>query len=213
MQKALDQSEDRPGADEDIQGEPFVGRAGQLLTKIIETMALKREQVYIANILKCRPDTPGQSYGNRAPSPEEMERCPPQPSRSSAGSDRYSIASGDDRSDCRGVRSAAVGRVSPWYIGAFFPSARAFFTSTSMALPFSACMQMSPPFSAVFLIALKIVASSTISTSRSWSRPAARTEFSSTPTASQSAGVSSGPATSSADPSPRPRQRSPLPVG
>ncbi|HEV8541746.1 MAG TPA: uracil-DNA glycosylase, partial [Verrucomicrobiae bacterium] len=61
-----------PGVDEDIQGEPFVGRAGQLLTRIIETMALKREQVYIANILKCRPDTPGQSYGNRAPNPEEM---------------------------------------------------------------------------------------------------------------------------------------------
>jgi len=66
-----------PGADEDIQGEPFVGRAGQLLTKIIQTMALSREQVYIANILKCRPDTPGQSYGNRAPNPDEMERCLP----------------------------------------------------------------------------------------------------------------------------------------
>jgi uracil-DNA glycosylase family 4 len=66
-----------PGADEDIEGEPFVGRAGQLLTKIIETMGLTRAQVYIANILKCRPDTPGQSYGNRAPSPEEMERCLP----------------------------------------------------------------------------------------------------------------------------------------
>jgi uracil-DNA glycosylase family 4 len=66
-----------PGAEEDIQGEPFVGRAGQLLTKIIETMGLSREQVYIANILKCRPDTPGQSYGNRPPKPEEMERCLP----------------------------------------------------------------------------------------------------------------------------------------
>jgi len=66
-----------PGADEDIQGEPFVGRAGQLLTKIIQTMGLAREQVYIANILKCRPDTPGQSYGNRPPTPEEMERCLP----------------------------------------------------------------------------------------------------------------------------------------
>ena len=50
-----------PGADEDIKAEPFVGRAGQLLTKIIETMGLKRESVYIANILKCRPDTPGQA--------------------------------------------------------------------------------------------------------------------------------------------------------
>jgi len=66
-----------PGADEDAQGEPFVGRAGELLTKIIQTMGLAREQVYIANILKCRPDTPGQSYGNRAPSPEEIERCLP----------------------------------------------------------------------------------------------------------------------------------------
>jgi len=46
-----------PGVDEDKQGEPFVGRAGQLLTRIIETMGLAREKVYIANILKCRPDT------------------------------------------------------------------------------------------------------------------------------------------------------------
>ena len=66
-----------PGAEEDEQGEPFVGRAGQLLTRIIQTMGLTREQVYIANILKCRPDTPGQSYGNRPPTPEEMERCIP----------------------------------------------------------------------------------------------------------------------------------------
>src|SRR5258706_14420256 len=53
-----------PGADEDLQGEPFVGKAGQLLTKIIETMGVRRNQAYIANILKCRPDTPGQSAGN-----------------------------------------------------------------------------------------------------------------------------------------------------
>jgi len=66
-----------PGADEDEQAEPFVGKAGQLLTKIIETMGLKRESVYIANILKCRPDTPGQSAGNRKPRPEEMETCIP----------------------------------------------------------------------------------------------------------------------------------------
>jgi uracil-DNA glycosylase len=66
-----------PGAEEDDQAEPFVGRAGQLLTKIIQTMGLSREQVYIANILKCRPDTPGQDYGNRPPTPEEMERCLP----------------------------------------------------------------------------------------------------------------------------------------
>lgn len=66
-----------PGADEDAQGEPFVGAAGQLLTKIIQTMGLSRETVYIANILKCRPDTPGQSYGNRPPTPKEMESCLP----------------------------------------------------------------------------------------------------------------------------------------
>jgi DNA polymerase len=66
-----------PGADEDAQGEPFVGKAGQLLTKIIETMGLSRGSVYIANILKCRPDTPGQSSGNRKPTPEEMQTCIP----------------------------------------------------------------------------------------------------------------------------------------
>ncbi len=66
-----------PGADEDVQGEPFVGRAGQLLTKIIETMGLTRDSVYIANILKCRPDTPGQPTGNRKPTLEEMQTCIP----------------------------------------------------------------------------------------------------------------------------------------
>jgi len=66
-----------PGADEDEQGEPFVGKAGQLLTKIIETMGLKRGDVYIGNILKCRPDTPGQSAGNRKPTSEEMQTCIP----------------------------------------------------------------------------------------------------------------------------------------
>jgi len=66
-----------PGADEDLQGEPFVGKAGQLLTRIIQTMGLTRESVYIANILKCRPDTPGQSAGNRKPTPEEMQTCIP----------------------------------------------------------------------------------------------------------------------------------------
>lgn len=58
-----------PGADEDRQGEPFVGRAGQLLTKIIEACGLRREQVYILNVLKCRPP------GNRNPSGEEAENC------------------------------------------------------------------------------------------------------------------------------------------
>jgi len=66
-----------PGADEDAQGEPFVGRAGELLTKIIQAMGLQRSDVYIANILKCRPDTPGQSAGNRKPTPEEMATCVP----------------------------------------------------------------------------------------------------------------------------------------
>jgi DNA polymerase len=66
-----------PGADEDVQGEPFVGAAGQLLTKIIKAMGYSRETVYIANVLKCRPDTPGQSYGNRKPNAEEMKTCLP----------------------------------------------------------------------------------------------------------------------------------------
>jgi DNA polymerase len=66
-----------PGADEDQAGEPFVGKAGQLLTRIIETMGLTRSQVYIGNILKCRPDTPGQSAGNRKPTPAEMATCLP----------------------------------------------------------------------------------------------------------------------------------------
>lgn len=66
-----------PGADEDQQGEPFVGKAGQLLTRIIQTMGLTRDSVYIANILKCRPDTPGQSAGNRKPTSEEMQTCIP----------------------------------------------------------------------------------------------------------------------------------------
>jgi DNA polymerase len=66
-----------PGADEDEQGEPFVGKAGQLLTRIIQTMGFTRDTVYIANILKCRPDTPGQSAGNRKPTPEEMKTCLP----------------------------------------------------------------------------------------------------------------------------------------
>ena len=60
-----------PGADEDIQGFPFVGRAGQLLTKIIEAIDLKREDVYIANVIKCRPP------GNRNPEPDEVETCEP----------------------------------------------------------------------------------------------------------------------------------------
>ena len=60
-----------PGADEDIQGEPFVGRAGQLLTKIIEAIGMRREDVYIANVIKCRPP------GNRNPEPDEVAQCEP----------------------------------------------------------------------------------------------------------------------------------------
>jgi uracil-DNA glycosylase len=66
-----------PGADEDLRGEPFVGRAGELLTRIIETMGFKRNDVYIANVLKCRPDMPKGSSGNRQPTPEEMQTCLP----------------------------------------------------------------------------------------------------------------------------------------
>ncbi len=60
-----------PGADEDEKGEPFVGRAGQLLTKIIEAMGLKRQEVYIANVVKCRPPD------NRTPLPDEIGTCSP----------------------------------------------------------------------------------------------------------------------------------------
>lgn len=60
-----------PGADEDQSGLPFVGAAGQLLTKIVEAMGLSREEVYICNILKCRPP------GNRDPQPEEIAQCEP----------------------------------------------------------------------------------------------------------------------------------------
>lgn len=66
-----------PGADEDLRGEPFVGRAGQLLTKIIETMGFARSDVFIANVLKCRPDMPPGSTGNRRPTAKEMETCLP----------------------------------------------------------------------------------------------------------------------------------------
>ena len=60
-----------PGEDEDKKGEPFVGRAGQLLTKIIEAIGLTRDQVYIANVLKCRPP------GNRNPEADEVAQCEP----------------------------------------------------------------------------------------------------------------------------------------
>lgn len=60
-----------PGEDEDLQGKPFVGRAGQKLTQIIEAMGLSRQEVYITNVLKCRPP------GNRNPLPDEIKACEP----------------------------------------------------------------------------------------------------------------------------------------
>jgi DNA polymerase len=66
-----------PGADEDLKGEPFVGRAGELLTRIIQTMGFQRSDVFIANVLKCRPNMPAGVSGNRPPTPEEMETCLP----------------------------------------------------------------------------------------------------------------------------------------
>src|SRR5262249_44843937 len=60
-----------PGADEDAQGVPFVGRAGQLLTKILEAIHLAREEVYITNVVKCRPPQ------NRKPEPDEVDPCEP----------------------------------------------------------------------------------------------------------------------------------------
>jgi DNA polymerase len=60
-----------PGEQEDLRGEPFVGRAGQLLTQLIEGIGLTRDDVYIANVVKCRPP------GNRDPHPEEIEACAP----------------------------------------------------------------------------------------------------------------------------------------
>ena len=60
-----------PGRDEDLKGEPFVGKAGQLLTDIIKAMQLTREQVYIANVIKCRPPE------NRNPEPDELDACRP----------------------------------------------------------------------------------------------------------------------------------------
>jgi len=60
-----------PGRDEDLQGRPFVGRAGQLLTRIIQAMGFNREEVYIANVIKCRPPE------NRTPRPDEVKACSP----------------------------------------------------------------------------------------------------------------------------------------
>ena len=97
-----------PGADEDQQGEPFVGRAGQLLTRILKAMNFAREDVYIANILKCRPDMPAGSFGNRPPTPTEMQTCRPY----LRGTDRHHSAKCVGRARrgrCRGVARNASG--------------------------------------------------------------------------------------------------------
>ncbi len=71
MQQEVLCSSARLGADEDIQGEPFVGRAGQLLNNMITAMGIRREDVYIANVVKCRPP------GNRTPEKDECDTCSP----------------------------------------------------------------------------------------------------------------------------------------
>ena len=97
-----------PGADEDLKGEPFVGRAGQLLTKMIAAMGYSRDQVFIANILKCRPPQ------NRTPTPDEMRVCLPYLRRQIAlvkprtivalGATAYKGLSGDDMASISNVR-------------------------------------------------------------------------------------------------------------
>ena len=66
-----------PGEEEDLRGEPFIGKAGQLLTKIIGAREYTREEIFIANVLKCRPDMPEGESGNRKPKPAEMATCLP----------------------------------------------------------------------------------------------------------------------------------------
>lgn len=66
-----------PGPEEDEMGKVFVGAAGQLLTKMIEAMGMKREEIYLANVLKCRPDMPEGAMGNRKPTSMEMKGCLP----------------------------------------------------------------------------------------------------------------------------------------
>ena len=96
-----------PGADEDAQGEPFVGRAGQLLTKIIETMGFARDDVYIANVLKSRPDMPPGAPGNRPPTLARNAELPAVPDR--ADQHRAAEGAGRARRDRRG-RSARHAR-------------------------------------------------------------------------------------------------------
>ena len=90
-----------PGADEDVQGMPFVGRAGQLLTKIIEAIGLTRDDVYIANVIKCRPPQ------NRNPEPDEVDDV----RAVSVPADRRHQAEGDRRArQVRGADAAADAR-------------------------------------------------------------------------------------------------------
>ena len=96
-----------PGADEDIQGMPFVGRAGQLLTKMIEAIGLRRDDVYIANVIKCRPP------GNRNPEPDEIAHCEPflfqQIDGDQAESDRRArVVRGEDAAAQRRIDFAAA---------------------------------------------------------------------------------------------------------
>ena len=98
-----------PGADEDQQGEPFVGRAGQLLNNMIKAMGMRREDVYIANIIKCRPP------GNRTPERDECETCSPflmrQIAAIQAQSDRGAGRGGGENS--AGHQRAHVGTARP----------------------------------------------------------------------------------------------------
>ena len=66
-----------PGEEEDLQGQPFVGKSGQLITKIMQAMGFEREDVFIVNVLKCRPNMPEGESGNRRPKPDEMHTCLP----------------------------------------------------------------------------------------------------------------------------------------
>ncbi len=68
---------DAPGADDDLVGEPFCGEAGRMLTKIIETMGMRRSEVYIATVLKCHTGTPPGATENRKPTTAEMQTCKP----------------------------------------------------------------------------------------------------------------------------------------
>ena len=106
-----------PGEDEDRQGEPFVGRAGQLLTKIIEAIGMTREQVYIANVIKCRPP------GNRNPEPDEVATLRAVPlradrHRSSRASSWRSASSRRSRCSARPSRSRSCAAACSTYRGA-----------------------------------------------------------------------------------------------